>query len=79
MTMYIPVAAETEGGKPISSSRGLKMLPPPRPKAPEIRPPINEKMRSGLKLCLRRLSYSVCDFPALNFKACSLFTMSEAR
>jgi len=52
------VAAETEGGTPISISKGLKILPPPRPKAPDIIPPKNEQIRRDFKLLLRLMSAS---------------------
>ena len=37
--MYIPVTEATWGGTPMLNSRGLKMTPPPKPRAPEIQPP----------------------------------------
>ena len=42
MIMYIPVDEATLGGTPKLRSRGLKIDPPPRPKAPETQPPMNE-------------------------------------
>lgn len=35
----MPVDEDTPGGIPILSKTGLKMAPPPRPKAPETQPP----------------------------------------
>ena len=42
--MYIPVDDATDGGTPKLSSRGLKIAPPPRPKAPETQPPKRAKI-----------------------------------
>ena len=42
--MYIPVADETAGGTPMLSRRGLKIAPPPSPKAPETHPPQKAKI-----------------------------------
>jgi hypothetical protein len=39
MIIYIPVAAATYGGVPMLNNIGLKIEPPPSPKAPEINPP----------------------------------------
>ena len=44
--MYIPVAEDTYGGIPKLRSNGLKMLPPPIPRAPDIRPPAKAKNKS---------------------------------
>ena len=43
---YIPVADDTLGGTPIYKRRGLKMTPPPNPKAPATQPPPNPKQRT---------------------------------
>lgn len=48
ITRYIPVEPETAGGIPILRSTGLKMAPPPRPKAPETQPPIKATVTSLL-------------------------------
>ena len=40
MTRYMPVDDATEGGMPMLRSTGLKMAPPPRPRAPETQPPM---------------------------------------
>lgn len=53
MIMYMPVEVDTVGGTPSSIIKGLKTLPPPSPKAPEIKPPKKAKIRrraSGLPL-----------------------------
>ena len=41
--MYIPVAVETEGGTPRLIISGLKMEPPPKPRAPPTQPPTKAK------------------------------------
>ena len=41
VTKYSPEAEETSGGSPRVSRHGLKMTPPPRPRAPEMSPPKN--------------------------------------
>jgi len=43
--MYIPVEVETVGGTPNSIIKGLKTLPPPKPKAPETHPPTKANNR----------------------------------
>jgi hypothetical protein len=43
MIMYIPVADATLGGHPMLSNNGLKIDPPPSPRAPLTQPPTNEK------------------------------------
>jgi len=40
---YIPVAEETFGGTPICKRRGLKITPPPNPRAPATQPPPKPK------------------------------------
>jgi len=45
-TMYMPVAEATVGGTPIDRSKGWKMMLPPRPRAPAMRPPQKEKTTS---------------------------------
>ena len=37
--MYIPVAEATDGKTPRLRRSGLKMAPPPSPKAPDMNPP----------------------------------------
>ena len=43
-TRYILVAEETAGCIPIPNRIGLKIVPPPRPKAPEINPPTKPRV-----------------------------------
>lgn len=44
--MYIPVEEATFGGHPRLRSKGLKIEPPPSPRAPETHPPKKEKIIS---------------------------------
>ena len=50
MTRYIPVDEETAGGIPILRSTGLKMAPPPRPRAPDTQPPANATVTNLLTM-----------------------------
>lgn len=63
--IYIPVAEDTEGGTPMLNSKGLKMAPPPNPKAPEAQPPKKAKNTSFFTVFLsKRISEST--IPTLN-------------
>ena len=44
MIIYMPVEEATAGGTPRLSRRGLKMAPPPSPRAPETHPPSRAKI-----------------------------------
>jgi hypothetical protein len=46
MIIYIPVEVDTEGGTPKEIMSGLKIEPPPRPRAPETQPPTKAKKSS---------------------------------
>jgi hypothetical protein len=48
MIMYIPVEVDTDGGTPSEIIKGLKIDPPPRPRAPLTHPPTNAKISSAL-------------------------------
>ncbi len=76
MIMYIPVEDETLGGTPILRRMGLKMAPPPRPRAPETQPPINPKTISLTRVHPRILR-SLSDRPTPTFylRACSFLTI----
>ena len=50
--MYIPVAELTFGETPILIRIGLKIDPPPYPRAPDTNPPTNPKRISLTKLIL---------------------------
>lgn len=73
MIIYIPVEVDTVGGTPIDIIRGLKMLPPPRPRAPEIHPPRKAKTsRMTSYLPSNLISPSTIGCPILILSACSL-------
>ena len=70
--IYMPVEVETDGGTPREIMRGLKIEPPPSPKAPPTHPPKNAKIRSNLSyLPSNRISLAIIPLPTLSFKACS--------
>ncbi len=50
--MYIPDAVATFGGTPRLISKGLNIIPPPNPRAPEIHPPSIENMISFANVLL---------------------------
>lgn len=52
--IYIPLAEATFGGTPILNKSGLKIAPPPKPKAPETQPPMKEKPTSFARFEPRR-------------------------
>ena len=70
MIMYIPVADDTYGGMPKLRRSGLKMLPPPMPRAPEIKPPVKAKNKSlnngnpasGISDCVKPLPNLILSF-----------------
>jgi hypothetical protein len=73
--MYIPVADATEGYTPRLKRSGLKIAPPPSPRAPDINPPKNAKVtnlrrteRSNLR------SLGAIPAPTLNLRAYSYRT-----
>lgn len=73
--MYMPVEDDTDGGTPILRSRGLKMTPPPRPRAPETHPPIKAKNTNFKMLDHRNsISPSTSPCPYLIFNSYSFFT-----
>jgi hypothetical protein len=47
--MYMPVADETFGGTPIANRSGLKITPPPSPRAPATHPPQNPSVSTFLR------------------------------
>ena len=74
--MYIPVADATEGRTPRLKSSGLKMAPPPRPKAPDIKPPKKAKttnLKTTELLSLRSLG--AIPTPTNFFSAYSYLTL----
>ena len=48
---YMPVADETFGGTPIDNRSGLKIVPPPNPRAPATQPPANPKISTLTRTC----------------------------
>ena len=74
--MYIPVAEATEGKTPRLKSNGLKMAPPPRPKAPDIKPPRKAKttnLKTTEFVSLRSLG--AIPIPTKILSACSCLTL----
>lgn len=65
--MYIPVADETGGGTPKLNKRGLKIAPPPKPRAPETQPPIKANISSLDNDYLVNLRSLFSNLPALSF------------
>ena len=47
---YIPVAEDTLAGTPMESRSGLKITPPPRPRAPATHPPPNPRKSTFLRV-----------------------------
>lgn len=79
MIMYIPVADATFGGTPIDNKSGLKMEPPPSPRAPETHPPTKEKTMS-LTNCQPSSLTSLLPSPVpyVILSICSLLTILTA-
>ena len=50
MIIYIPVEDATAGGTPMLRSKGLKIAPPPRPRAPETQPPSRAKITNLIRM-----------------------------
>ncbi len=77
--MYIDVAEETLGGTPMLKNIGLNIAPPPKPRAPEIHPPI-KALKNNFKTTffsyLRSLSTS--PYPSFFFRACSFLFIQIA-
>jgi len=64
MTRYMPVDEETAGGIPMLSKTGLKIAPPPRPRAPDTQPPANATVTSLLTMSGENLR-SLLQIPLL--------------
>ena len=78
--MYMLVAETTEGSMPMLRSMGLKIAPPPRPRAPDIKPPrkakvINLKRALGIIL----MSLGAMPAPSLSLSYYSRSTLRMAR
>ena len=71
-TRYMLVAEETAGGIPMFNRIGLKIVPPPRPKAPEINPPTNPRVTNYITVFpVNLMSLSTMPRLYLIFKYCS--------
>ncbi len=74
--IYIPVPEDTEGGTPILKSKGLKMAPPPRPRAPDTQPPRVANITSLVTVFFVNLrSESTKPFPTFSLSYYSLVTI----
>lgn len=74
--IYIPVAEATEGRTPRLKSKGLKIVPPPKPSAPDINPPKKAKktnLRTTVIVSLRSLGAR--PTPTKVFRAYSFLTV----
>ena len=69
--MYMPDDVATFGGTPKLISKGLKIMPPPSPRAPEIHPPIKENTISFTKVLLFNAISFLFPLPNLVFRFCS--------
>lgn len=78
---YMPVAEETFGGTPICKRRGLKMTPPPSPRAPATQPPPNPKQRTFTRTLPwnKRSLGTILIFPYLILSAYSLAEILTAK
>ena len=74
--IYIPVAELTFGGTPIANSSGLKITPPPSPRAPATHPPKNPRVNTFLRVfpSNTRSLYERLMFPYFFFSCCCLAT-----
>jgi hypothetical protein len=78
--MYIPVALATLGGHPKLSKSGLKMEPPPSPRAPETHPPIKENATSlAIGAPDKLISEDASPEPYLTFRSCSFYRFFVAK
>jgi hypothetical protein len=79
MIIYMPDAEATFGGTPILNKRGLKIEPPPRPNAPEAKPPKIEPSTSVVKLePFSSISPGSRPLPYLILISCSQLTYRTA-
>ena len=77
--MYIPVADATQGWTPKLSNRGLKMAPPPSPKAPDMNPPRNANVTNLKRTdAFSRKSLGAMPAPTFLFNAYSFITALAA-
>lgn len=74
--IYIPVEEATDGGTPMLNNKGLKIVPPPKPSAPDTQPPIVAKMTNlTIVLPWNLTSDSIRPFPTFTFSFYSIFTI----
>ena len=77
---YIPVADATDGGTPILRSKGLKMAPPPKPRAPDTQPPsVENTTKVTMVMPLNLMSESIRPLPTFSFSHYSLLTIFTDR
>jgi hypothetical protein len=77
--IYMAVAEETAGGKPILNKRGPNIEAPPRPKAPEMNPPKKPKITSFTRVFpINLTSLSIIPYPNLSLSSYSLLTILTA-
>lgn len=78
MIMNIPVEVETDGGTPSEIIKGLKIEPPPRPKAPPTHPPNKAPRSNDINwLPPYRISLSMRPIPALILSAYSFLFQTK--
>jgi hypothetical protein len=56
--IYIPDDVATFGGTPMLINKGLNIIPPPNPIAPDIHPPIRENIINFIKFYLFKFTSS---------------------
>jgi len=77
--MYIPVAEATEGKTPRLRSRGLKIAPPPSPRAPDMKPPRKAKVTSLRRTKISSLrSLGAIPAPTRSLSFYSFLTLYDA-
>ena len=70
--MYMLVELDTIGGTPSEIITGLKIEPPPRPRAPLVHPPRTEnKIIIAIYFASQRMSESTRPLPTFCFSSCS--------
>ena len=77
--MYIPDEEATFGGTFMAKSNGLKMAPPPRPRAPQAHPPKNDPATSLQVLVeLSSITPSEIPSPKVFLSSCSYYILLTA-
>jgi hypothetical protein len=77
--IYIPEEDATFGGTFMANSNGLKMAPPPRPRAPQAHPPKNDPATS-LQVLVESSSITPSASPSPNafLSSCSYYILLTA-